>query len=450
MRKECMQAVAKALGRDLNQAEAKGIDDRVNAAARRIAQKDPKAWMGKSKAEKLAEAGQEAALSLIGEAKLKAQREALQIAADSRTDNRIDDLVAAGFKTIRGRKFDRLDALERLVAFHGDQKALGTSLESEARAVSRDFMRQLIPVMEASNPKWFGLLENIEGVNAIMKEIYGEDSGVPEAKAGAKIWKDVAEQMRTRFNRAGGDIGKLDDWGAPQHHSQIRVAKAGREEWLKTLPAKERAIASLANRYPPRDYSRAKWVADILPKLKREKYVDEDGTAMTDAQLTDFLKEAWLTIATGGANKSEPGQLRGNGMRRESWQCRALHPLQGRAELHQTIRGSTDRSRSTRSSPITSRASQRTSRWSKRWDRTATSHSQYQLDRATKEAAEEETPAFSRQRAQARHALQNLYNEVAGKRLPIASERLANELRHVSQRAFICAPGWGRHLLDHG
>jgi hypothetical protein len=68
MRKECMQAVAKALGRDLNQAEAKGIDDRVNAAARRIAQKDPKAWMGKSKAEKLAEAGQEAALSLIGEA----------------------------------------------------------------------------------------------------------------------------------------------------------------------------------------------------------------------------------------------------------------------------------------------------------------------------------------------------------------------------------------------
>ncbi|MCZ2996023.1 hypothetical protein NYY81_18505, partial [Acinetobacter baumannii] len=36
---------------------------------------------------------------------------------------------------------------------------------------------------------------------------------------------------------------------------------------------------------------------------------------MNDAELTDFLGHAWTTLATGGANKMEPGQAAGNGMR---------------------------------------------------------------------------------------------------------------------------------------
>jgi hypothetical protein len=148
-------------------------------------------------------------------------------------------------------------------------------------------MRQMLGTLTASNPKWFGLFENIEGVHAIVKEIFGEPSGKAEAAAGAKEWHAVTSALRDRFNRAGGDIGELEDWGLPHHHAQTRVAKAGRD----------------------------KWVADTLPMLDRSKYVNEDGSAMDDAKVTEFLGNAWTTIATGGANKVEPGKFQGSGAR---------------------------------------------------------------------------------------------------------------------------------------
>ncbi|HAA41547.1 MAG TPA: hypothetical protein DCE36_15875, partial [Pseudomonas sp.] len=95
-----------------------------------------------------------------------------------------------------------------------------------------------------------------------------------------------AEQLRQRFNRAGGDVGFLDDWSMPRDHSQVKVAK-----------------------------DQTKWVADHVQWANRAKYIKEDGTPMNDAELTDFLGHAWTTLATGGANKMEPGQAAGNGMR---------------------------------------------------------------------------------------------------------------------------------------
>ncbi len=110
---------------------------------------------------------------------------------------------------------------------------------------------------------------------------------MPEAKQGAKEWHNVASALRDRFNRAGGDVGQLEDWGLPHHHSQSKVAKAGREQW----------------------------VADTLPALDRDHYFNPDGTRMNDTQLSEFLGHAWESIATGGANKTEPGAFRGSGAR---------------------------------------------------------------------------------------------------------------------------------------
>jgi hypothetical protein len=279
MRRECIQAVTKVLGRELNQTEVRDIEQRVVRAARTLAQADPQGWMAKPMQARLAEAGEQAAKELIGEAQLKAEREALQIAANARYATYKAEAAAKGV--------DGLDAFDRKMAFHADGKVDGLSVESIAKAVRNDLMRQLIPVLEASNPKWFGLLENQEGIEDITRAIFGEPTQTPEAAAGAKVWREVTTAARTRFNAAGGDIGILEDWGMPHHHSQTRVAKAGRDAW----------------------------VADILPQLNRNKYLKEDGARMTDAELTEFLREAWLTIATGGANKAEPGQFRGNGMR---------------------------------------------------------------------------------------------------------------------------------------
>lgn len=279
MKAQCIQAVAQAIGRAVTGAEAKGMEERIVRNMRSLARKDPATWAGLSQAERLQQSALLAGQELIGESKLKQQRVALTVMAHDRIQRQVTAQAAAG---ISG-----LDALDRMVAFHADLKSNFLSVESQANAVRDDALRQMLGTLEASNPKWFGLLENKEGVRAIIKEIFGESTGVKEAADGAKQWHEVATLLKERFNRSGGDIGDLEDWGLPHHHSQSAVAKAGRDAWVQ----------------------------DLLPMLDRDHYYNPDGTRMDAAQLTEFLGHAWTTIATGGANKVEPGKFSGGGAR---------------------------------------------------------------------------------------------------------------------------------------
>ena len=415
MRAECLRAVAQALGRELNQGESRDLEERLSRAARTLAQADPQSWMAKSKAEKLTESAQAAAVELVGEARLKAERESLSIAAWNRLSNMMADAKARGV--------ENLEALDRVNGFHSDGKTDVQSVETQADGIAKDFLRQLIPVMEASNPKWFGLLENVEGVETITRAIYGEKTGVPEADAGAKIWHEVAEAARERFNRSGGDIGKLDDWGAPQHHSQVRVARAGQDAWRKSQAGLAKFKAGLFDKPPPKDLARDTWVGDVLPLLKREKYVNEDGTRMTDAQLTEFLREAWLTIATGGANKVNPGQFSGGGARANRGNAtRQIHfkdaksfieyqKKYGEKSLYEILTGHIEGIAKDIALVETYGPNP---------------DFMYRLfrDQAVKNAKEAD-PARSGKVD--KHAVNsdNLYNEVAGKRMPVASKRLA-------------------------
>src|SRR6185369_10668375 len=193
MRPECIKAVAQALGRALTSTEAQDIEGRIAGAMRRIAREDPAAWQSKSASDRLQEAGKRAAQELLGEAQLKKRRTALQIAAHQR--------VGATIGTLRDRGIGGLDALDRVIAFNADGRSNVESVESWAKAVERDALRQMLGTLSASNPKYFGLFENHDGIRAIVREIFGEDSGVPEARAGAKEWHQVAESLRQRFNR---------------------------------------------------------------------------------------------------------------------------------------------------------------------------------------------------------------------------------------------------------
>lgn len=279
MRAECLAAVTRAIGRQLTQGETREIEQRMVRAMRTLAAKDPAAWRQLSKDDRLAAAAQSAASEIVGEAHLKQQRQALTILAHARIAQNLKDQAARGIKG--------LDALNRIIGFFADGKSRGTSIEYQAKAVAADSIRQMLTTLEASHPKWFGLYENKEGVEAIIKELFHENSGDPDARAGAQQFHEVAEGLRQRFNRAGGDIGKLEGWDLPHHHSQPRVAKAGRKQWK----------------------------ADILPMLDRRRYLNEDGSVMNTDQLSQFLDHAWETIATGGANKASPGAFRGSGAR---------------------------------------------------------------------------------------------------------------------------------------
>ncbi|GAB2493889.1 hypothetical protein [Arenimonas alkanexedens] len=276
MQPNCVQAVSNAIGRSLSNADQRKIDDGIQKAMRDIARRDASAWRGKSADERLIEGATLAGQRLVAEQAKKAQRVALQILATSR--------IEAHLASFPGNRFD---GLSRVIASHADTRGSFLPIEAQARAIEKDALRQMIDTLEATDARFFGLFENKEGVQALVREIFGEATGVPQAKAGAAEFRKIAESLRQRFNRGGGDVGQLDDWGMPHHHSQSRVAQAGKDAWVDAT----------------------------LPRLDRGRYLRDDGTPMDDAQVREFLGEAWVTIATGGVNKLEPGRGAGNGMR---------------------------------------------------------------------------------------------------------------------------------------
>ena len=276
MKPQCIDAVNQAVGRELNEAELKGIEERIVRHLRQNAARDPQGTLAMTAEQRFVEAAKTAADEFRAEQAKKAQRLSLQVLANAKIEQHLAQFAG-----------DKIAGLARVIAFHADGKGNFLSIESQALAIERDALRQMIDTLEASNPKFFGLFENRDGVRALVKELFGEDSGVKEAKDGAAQFKAIAEAMRQRFNRAGGEVGRLEDWGLPHHHSQLEVAKAGRD----------------------------RWIADILPMLDRKRYTGPDGAPMTDQELNVFLTHAWETIATGGVNKIEPGRPSGSGMR---------------------------------------------------------------------------------------------------------------------------------------
>ncbi|PXH64509.1 hypothetical protein DMT41_05845 [Klebsiella variicola] len=278
MRQECINAVQQAASRRLTQQEIKNIEDRIYRNMRQLARNDPASWRAMTDAERLRRAGQLAANELTNEAALKKRRVALTIAARRRLD--------AFIKTYQG-KDGKLEALNRTIAFHADGKSNFLSVESRGKATRDYALSQIQEAFEAVDPRFFHLFEDEASVRDLVYEMRGQDTGNVRAKKGAKAWAGVTELLRQRFNDAGGDIGYLENWGIPQHHSMEKVGRV------------------------PQD----KWVSDVIGKLDRKYYIKDDGQLMSDAELTTFLGEAYNTIATGGLNKLSDTGMRISGAR---------------------------------------------------------------------------------------------------------------------------------------
>ena len=296
MKAECIDAVTQAIGRALNANEIKSIEDRVRSAmpaARAELQNAGQAVTPRAMMEQAAEI---ASQGLQADAAKVKQRIANTIAAHDR--------VAGYLDAAKARGTDSLTALDQLVAF--DAKATGRvmSVETQGKAVADEAIGRLVQTFEATNPRFFGMVEDMAGIRLLVKEMMGESTGNADAAAGAKAWKETTEALRLRFNSAGGDIGKLEDWGLPHHHSQSKVWKAGADSWVK----------------------------DIMPMLNRDKYVRPDGQLMDDAELEGVLRKAWDTISSNGMSKIEPGKAHGSAMR-ANWgsESRQIHFKDGDA-----------------------------------------------------------------------------------------------------------------------
>ena len=265
MRPECIDAVTRAIGRPISAAEAQGIEERLSEAMRQLGRRDPQRWQSLPAAERLREAAKFAGDQLEHDLAVKRTRLALQIRSHDANLAVYRELTAGGEKPF-GAVAEILDRAD--IARKG---------------VERQYFSRMIQTLEATEPRFFGLLEDARGVRDLVAEIFGKDTGNPVAKAGAKAWLETVESMRQRFNRGGGDIGKLRYGYLPQPHD----------------PARIRAVAADI------------WATKVLPLIDRSRYVDEAGRQLDDVALSDVLTMMYRTLVSEGVNKIEPGEYRG-------------------------------------------------------------------------------------------------------------------------------------------
>lgn len=188
------------------------------------------------------------------------------------------------------------ESLVRYLAFWPDMKSGVTSMEEWIDGMLADYQRSFLKALKAVGYENFGFIENKEGVAKFIRALFGEDVGDPKMATAAKAWHGVNEQLRQRYNEAGGAMDKIERY-LPQSHDAERLLK--------------------------NDPDGRKWVEAIAPLLDREQYKTLAGDPMDDEQLHEFLHEAWLTLVSNGANKPREGAKRGVANRHGS--SRELH-----------------------------------------------------------------------------------------------------------------------------
>lgn len=268
MKEQCKAAVAKALGKaTLNQQEATNIENRIKDAMRSLAKQDIQNWRNLSDSEKLVKAGEFVAQDIQAQLKRKHAIAARDILTQNKNLAQLDHPTLSASEVV-----------DRMVAAHGDMSGI-QSIDSKARAIASVYRGDLVDFY--TNIKGgLGVFTDAELVQKIVRERFNDNTGDPLAKKISDKMGEVFEGMRERFNRAGGDIGKLDDWGLPQTHSLEKIVLAGKQAWVQ----------------------KAEGLIDT------SKYVHEDGTYYSQQEIRELLEYSFDTLSSNGANKTEIGR----------------------------------------------------------------------------------------------------------------------------------------------
>ncbi len=156
----------------------------------------------------------------------------------------------------------------------------GTSgLEAKINAINANAHNKMYDIMEEFMPRKWGLLTNKKSQVGFAKALFGEPVGDTKFTKFAKQWNELIEELKVRFNKAGGAIDSIDDIVLPTHHDEYLVGKKGFEEWYK----------------------------DIEDKIDIDK-MDFEGTFTKDV-----FRSEYDNIVSGGLDRFEPGKNFGKG-----------------------------------------------------------------------------------------------------------------------------------------
>ena len=304
MKPQCVQAVNQAAGRVLSDAELQAIDDRISSTMRRLASADPVRWRALSMDQRVTEAATTAMQDLQAQAARKLANVQRQVVATAATNQRIAALkqqyqqAGAAHALVKDIENTQLyvEGVKRQ-AVSELMDLVDAAASTQGASIGRKILQHLF---DAQNPTM---------TRDLVAEIFGNAGGATGnaiAKAGARAWLDTIEGLRTRFNAAGGDVGKLAYGYLPQAHDSARIRQAGKQTWA----------------------------ARTLGLLDRRRYVREDGSQMGDIEVLDMLEAAHDTLASDGLNKQTPGQFKGTGARaNRGSDSRVLHFKDGESYL---------------------------------------------------------------------------------------------------------------------
>lgn len=198
------------------------------------------------------------------------------------------------------------DMLEAFIAMHenfgrigsfvqdaeGRRESIARKAQSDMRVVMSELARGKIMGDLSRTSKWVGSRKQQARMDNMVRELFGENSGDATAQAMAQAWQKVSEDLRVRFNAAGGAIPKLEGWGLPQSHDPLALlgdGTTGRKVWI--------------------DYMMQEGVLDrdrTVHPLTRQR--------LSDTELRTALEDIWLKITTDGwSNKDVTSQPPGRG-----------------------------------------------------------------------------------------------------------------------------------------
>jgi hypothetical protein len=162
-----------------------------------------------------------------------------------------------------------------------DDRAPYSNVDGRMRAIRGRAHAMIDGILAKHSSDLLGHVRKPAELADLVRELFKPGStGNLSAREMAHAWSQTAEMLRQRFNAAGGDIGKLDDWGLPQYHDPRLVRQAGYEAWR----------------------------GEIAPRLDRERILDtETGRPLDDAELETMLQETFDRIRSDGWSKRDPG-----------------------------------------------------------------------------------------------------------------------------------------------
>jgi hypothetical protein len=183
--------------------------------------------------------------------------------------------LADAVSKMSGHSKGSYDGLMSLMTKDPTGKAGYANVEYRARFNQSKYHSRFADALSRFRTRSLGFSQDTEGLNKLVRAIYGEAVDDAEITKMAKGWRDLTEDIRKDFNRVGGSISKNEKWLMPQNHDMRAISKVGREKWKEF----------------------------ILPKLDRSQMLDDTGLPLNDKQLSESLDFVYDTITTGGMNK---------------------------------------------------------------------------------------------------------------------------------------------------